>query len=88
MLKPGPMIVSCEMTTAAVPVLVSVTVWEALDPVGTFPKLSTVALAVSVPDEPVLLLLAAGAAVNPVHPETDRAAKMAKTQISRMFGLR
>ena len=83
-------IVPDEIVTAAVPVLVSVNVWELLEPAVAFPKLRFVALAASVPDEAVLeLVLAAGvpALVNPVHPETDKAARRARTVMSEASGL-
>ena len=90
-LKPVPLIVPGEIVMAAVPVLVSVNVWELLEPAVTFPKLRLVALAASVPSEAVLeFVLAAGvpATVNPVHPETDKAARRARTVISKVSGLR
>ena len=83
-------IVPCEIVTAAVPVLVSVNVWELLEPAVTFPNLRLVALAASVPCEAVLeFVLAAGvpATVNPVHPETDKAARRARTVMSKVSGL-
>ena len=89
-LKPAPVIVACEIVTAAEPVLVRVKVWELLEPVFTFPKARFVALAASVPDEAVLeVLLAAGvpAPVNPVHPVIDRMAKRARKVVSSVNGL-
>jgi len=92
-LKPVPVTVACEIVTAAVPVLVRVKVWGLLDPAATFPKFRVVALAASVPEEEVLefeLDFAAGvpAPVNPTQPESDRAARDARSRANRPSGAR
>lgn len=51
MVKPAPVMVACEIVTAAVPLLVRVKVFGLVDPSATFPKLRLVALAASVPVE-------------------------------------
>ena len=71
-LKPAPEIVSWEIMTAAVPVLVMVNVCELLEPVATFPKLMLVALAASMPGGVPFEPGFAGvpALVNPTQPES------------------
>lgn len=78
-LKSEPVTVAWEIVTAAVPLLVRIKVCEVLDPRVTFPKLTLVALAASVPDA-VELLFAAGvpAPVSPTQPERDNAAISAR----------
>ena len=92
-LKPAPVTVACEIVTAAVPVLVRVKVWGLLDPAATFPKFRVVALAASVPGEDALefeLDFAAGvpAPVKPTQPESDRAAKDARSRANMPSGAR
>jgi hypothetical protein len=88
-LKPAPEIVAFEIVTVAVPVFVTVSVWELLEPVVTFPKVRLVALAASDP-EGAVLELAAGvpAPVNPVQPEIVRAARRARIMASEVSGVR
>ncbi len=57
-LNPAPEAVALEIMTEAVPVFVIINVCELFEPVAVFPKLTLVALAVSVP-----------ALVNPTQPE-------------------
>ena len=89
-LKPAPVIVACEIVTEAVPVFVRVRDWVLLEPVFTLPKAKFVALAASVPDEAVLdVLFAAGvpAPVNPVHPEMEKTARIAKKERNVVISL-
>ena len=90
-LKPAPVIVAFEIVTIAVPVFVSVSVWELLAPAVTFPKVRLVALAASDPEEAVLeFAFPAGvpAPVNPVQPEIVRAARRARIMASEVSGVR
>jgi hypothetical protein len=77
-LKPAPVIVACEIVTAAVPVFVRVRVWELLETVVTLPKARLVALTARDPEEAVVeFVLAAGvpAPVRPTQPITDKAVR-------------
>ena len=77
-LKPAPVIVACEIVTAAELVFVRVRVWELLEPVLTVPKVRLVAFAASDPEDALFVFwVAAGvpAPVRPVQPETDKAAR-------------
>lgn len=47
--KPVPVRVACEIFTVAVPVFVMVTLWVALPPTATLPKVTDVELAESTP---------------------------------------
>lgn len=92
-LNPAPVTVACEIVTAAVPVLVRVKVWGLLDPAATFPKFRVVALGASVPEEEELefeLDFAAGvpAPVKPTQPESDRAARDARSRANGPSGAR
>jgi hypothetical protein len=89
-LKPAPVIIACEIVTAAVPVFVTVRVWELLEPVVTFPKLRLVALAASDPEEVVLEFdFAAGvpAPVSPTQPERDNVARKARKIANNVSGV-
>jgi hypothetical protein len=91
MLKAAPLIVACEIETAAVPVFVSVRVWELLEPAITFPKLRLVALAASDPEDAALdFEVEAGvpALVSPTQPERDNTAMDVRNMNSKVRGVR
>jgi len=83
--------VACEIVTDAVPVFVSVSVWELFEPVVTFPKARLVALAANDPEEAAVeFAFAAGAPalVKPVQPEIDRVTKRTTTTASELGSVR
>jgi hypothetical protein len=91
-LKPVPVTVAWEIMTAAVPVLDRVNVRGLLEPVATFPKLRLMELAESVPELELgaEFDLAAGvpAPVNPMQPESDKAARDARSRANEPSGAR
>jgi len=89
MLNPAPVIVAWAIRTAAVPLLVRVKVWTALEPKGTGPKVKLVAFAASIPESDPGLGLTAGvpAPVNATQPESDSAASNATHSATSVTGV-
>jgi hypothetical protein len=90
MLKPAPVTVAWEIVTAAVPVLVRVSVCGLLVPGATFPKFRLVALAARVPvgDEVELDFGAVPAPVEATQPESDSTARHARISENMPSGAR
>ena len=89
-LKPAPVIVACEIVTVAVPVFVSVSVWEPVAPAAMFPNVRLVALAARDPEAVLELAFVVDvpALVRPAQPETDKAVRSARIIVSEGSGVR
>jgi hypothetical protein len=87
---PVPDAVACEIVTATVPELVSVTLCLLVDPTATAPKFTTVGLGVRVPVgvESELVEDAVLALVTPTHPDCVRTPARVNMRANKIKGLR
>ena len=87
-LNPGPVIFAWEIKTVAAQLLVTVKVCKAVEPRGTVPKLTTIALAESVPEGEPGFGPAVGVSllVKATQPERDSAAANTRHKAGNAHG--